>query len=205
MRRVDTIAKAPGAILSSISSWGVAAAVGVAAIVAAMAAFGGFADGGYTAKGAKMQPAGVVHAGEWVAPKWMVEDERIAPVIQALEAERQGSKGFATGGLVGAPRLSDSFLRASAPRINAGGSGSMSVDGKASAVDSGDLQASEQSERGGSEASQAKKPKEQRVLIVDYRDSGEGRGNRRRQACWRSQPPESHRRASRRLRRGRGV
>lgn len=44
---VDAAAKAPGALMSSISSFGVAAAVGVAALLAAIAALGGaFAEGG---------------------------------------------------------------------------------------------------------------------------------------------------------------
>ncbi len=42
----DATAKAPGALLTSISSFGVAAAVGVAALVAALAFAGKFADGG---------------------------------------------------------------------------------------------------------------------------------------------------------------
>jgi hypothetical protein len=42
----DTAAKAPGALLTSISSWGIAAAVGLAALVGVMAAVGGFAEGG---------------------------------------------------------------------------------------------------------------------------------------------------------------
>lgn len=41
----DTAAKTPGAILTSISSYGVAAAIGLAAVVAALAS-GAFADGG---------------------------------------------------------------------------------------------------------------------------------------------------------------
>lgn len=44
----ETAAKAPGAMLTSISSWGVAALVGAAAFAAAMAAAGGFAAGGET-------------------------------------------------------------------------------------------------------------------------------------------------------------
>ena len=82
----DTAAKAPGAVLSSISSWGIAVAVGVAAIVAAMAAFGGFQSGGYTGDGPSNQVAGLVHRGEFVVPAPVVQ--RIG--IDNLEALRSG-------------------------------------------------------------------------------------------------------------------
>jgi hypothetical protein len=51
---------------SSISSFGLAAALGIAALVAVMAAFGGFSAGGYTGPGGVNDPAGIVHAGEVV-------------------------------------------------------------------------------------------------------------------------------------------
>ncbi|MEW6306266.1 MAG: hypothetical protein AB1705_22595 [Verrucomicrobiota bacterium] len=47
-------AKAPNALMDSISSWGVAAAVGVAALIAAMAAIGGFAQGGLIGGGEQL-------------------------------------------------------------------------------------------------------------------------------------------------------
>jgi TP901 family phage tail tape measure protein len=47
----ETLSKLPKAILESIGSWGLAAVVGVAAVVAAMAAFGGFAQGGIIREG----------------------------------------------------------------------------------------------------------------------------------------------------------
>ncbi len=94
----DTEAKTPGAVLGSISSFGVAAVVGVAAIVAAMAAFGGFAEGGFTSPGPLDRPAGVVHAGEWVAPQWQVAHPVYGPMIATLEAARRGSPGFSGGG-----------------------------------------------------------------------------------------------------------
>lgn len=42
----ETAAKTPGAVLTSISSYGIAAVVGVAAVMAALAAAGAFAEGG---------------------------------------------------------------------------------------------------------------------------------------------------------------
>lgn len=85
---VDAAAKAPGALLTSISSWGVAAALGVAALVAAMASFD---TGGFTSQGETMKPAGIVHSGEWVAPKWMLQDSNYRGVINGLESARTGS------------------------------------------------------------------------------------------------------------------
>jgi hypothetical protein len=51
-----------------MSSFGVAAVIGVAALAAAMAAFGGFAGGGYTGDMGRGQMAGVVHGQEYVLP-----------------------------------------------------------------------------------------------------------------------------------------
>ncbi len=59
-----------------------------------------FAEGGYTGDGGKYQPAGIVHAGEWVAPKAMVESPNFAPVLAMLESARQRGS-YAEGGVVG--------------------------------------------------------------------------------------------------------
>jgi hypothetical protein len=92
---VDTAAKAPGAVLTSISSYGVAAAVGLAAVVAAVAAFGGFARGGYTGDMSANQVAGVVHGREYVFDAASVS--RIG--LDNLEAMRAGQgMGSAPGG-----------------------------------------------------------------------------------------------------------
>ena len=52
--------------LASVSSWGTAAVIGLAALLAVMAAASAFDTGGYTGSGGKYQPAGVVHKGEYV-------------------------------------------------------------------------------------------------------------------------------------------
>lgn len=63
-----------------------------------------FAGGGYTGAGygsrdeTGFRPAGIVHEGEYVAPKWMVQSSETAPVIRWLENRRL--RGYATGGLV---------------------------------------------------------------------------------------------------------
>ena len=48
----------------------------------------GKAAGGYLPDGSVLQPAGIVHAGEWVAPQWMVKDARYKHIIQSLENSR---------------------------------------------------------------------------------------------------------------------
>lgn len=60
--------------------------------------FGLFDSGGYTGAGGKYQPAGIVHKGEYVVPKNIVDR------IGAGNIERLMG-GFADGGLVGGPRV----------------------------------------------------------------------------------------------------
>lgn len=61
-----TTALAPAAATASISSFGAAAILGIVALIAAMALFGGFASGGYTGDMPTNQIAGVVHGQEGV-------------------------------------------------------------------------------------------------------------------------------------------
>jgi phage-related minor tail protein len=58
----------------------------------------GFAEGGYTGAGGKFQPAGVVHAGEFVFDK--ATTSMIGP--GNLERLRRNIRGYAGGGMVGA-------------------------------------------------------------------------------------------------------
>lgn len=59
--------------------------------------YGGFSSGGYTGDGGKYEPKGVVHGGEYVIPKWMVQ--KSPELIGSLESTRK--RGYADGGLVG--------------------------------------------------------------------------------------------------------
>jgi hypothetical protein len=59
---------------------------------------GSFAEGGYTGKGGKYEPAGIVHKGEYVVPKNLVENPTFRPVISNIERARL--RGYADGGLV---------------------------------------------------------------------------------------------------------
>lgn len=76
-----------------------AAAVAVAQGLARVAAINGvqFAEGGYTGDGAKYDVAGVVHKGEYVTPKRVVESPSAKPHLAALERMRTG---YADGGFV---------------------------------------------------------------------------------------------------------
>lgn len=59
----------------------------------------GFATGGYTGPGNKMDPAGIVHAGEFVVQKSVVEKPGVRPMLERL------NKGYANGGYVGTPAM----------------------------------------------------------------------------------------------------
>lgn len=80
--------------LSSIPYVGpiLGAAAMAAALVGGMALLGriGKMDGGYSADGPADRPAFIGHAGEWVAPQWMVKDPTYGPLISALEGARTG-------------------------------------------------------------------------------------------------------------------
>ena len=54
--------------------------------------------GGFTKSGAPDEVAGIVHAGEWVAPRELVTNPQTAPVISALEQVRRGAKATNTLG-----------------------------------------------------------------------------------------------------------
>lgn len=58
----------------------------------------GFADGGYTGPGGKYQPAGVVHRGEYVMPREVVQ--RVG-VDNLAGLHKAALRGFSDGGLVG--------------------------------------------------------------------------------------------------------
>lgn len=57
--------------------------------------FGSYASGGYTGSGGKYDPAGIVHAGEFVVQKSVVEKPGVRPMLERL------NRGYANGGHVG--------------------------------------------------------------------------------------------------------
>lgn len=81
-----TAAWTPAAIVASIGSFGGAAAIGLAAVLAALAFTGGFRKGGYTGNGGVNDVAGVVHGKEYV-----FDAESTARIgVANLEAMRNG-------------------------------------------------------------------------------------------------------------------
>lgn len=93
----------PAALVKSIATFGLAAIIGVALLAAVM---GSFATGGYTGAGGRMEPAGVVHRGEFVVPADVVSKRGpgfFYELMDNIRYERTGASlpGFATGGLVG--------------------------------------------------------------------------------------------------------
>ncbi len=97
-----TPALATNAALSSIGSYGISAAVGIAALVAALAvgiaaATGSFREGGYTGDGPAGQVAGVVHRGEYVVPAPVV-DRIGVPAIEAMVAGGPAPGSAGAGG-----------------------------------------------------------------------------------------------------------
>lgn len=80
----------------------ISAAAAVAAGLANVAKINGieFWEGGYTGQGSRLEPAGIVHKGEYVVPKWQVENTQYSHHLAALESGR--SRGYADGGLVSA-------------------------------------------------------------------------------------------------------
>jgi TP901 family phage tail tape measure protein len=62
---------------------------------------GHFASGGFTGRGGKYEPAGVVHKGEFVVPKQYVNQATGMPDMTFLAAMQNGMRSYAQGGPVG--------------------------------------------------------------------------------------------------------
>lgn len=64
--------------------------------------FRAYAEGGYTGRGGKYEPAGIVHKGEYVIPKHMVNQRTGLPYADALGKLQRGASGpgYANGGYV---------------------------------------------------------------------------------------------------------
>jgi hypothetical protein len=77
---------------------GIATATGLAQVALIKkqqtAAESGYAEGGFTKKGGKYEPAGIVHAGEWVASQELLASPVARPLIDALDyAQRTNTIG----------------------------------------------------------------------------------------------------------------
>lgn len=84
----------PAALVASIGSFGAAAVVGGAALIAAFALIKGFEKGGYTGDGGSSEPAGIVHKGEYVFTKAQTA------AIGRSKLEAIARNGYQEGGYV---------------------------------------------------------------------------------------------------------
>lgn len=97
-------AYAAAASMASLASFGANAAPAMAGITSttalaqtlASASVAGFSDGGWTGLGGKYDPAGIVHAGEFVIRKEVTSQPGVRGFLEALNSGR----GFASGGYV---------------------------------------------------------------------------------------------------------
>lgn len=96
----------------------------------------GKADGGYTGDGAKHDPRGIVHAGEVV---WSQADIARAGGVGIVEAMRLGLRGYANGGVVGAPRAAAASVARGAVNVYIDGAKGDSSGVQAEMGPSGDL------------------------------------------------------------------
>ncbi|MGP9633889.1 phage tail tape measure protein [Halomonas sp. AOP43-A1-21] len=87
----------PAAIAASIATFGAAAGIGSGAYVASQAvgvgtgfmsqiAATGYASGGYTGSGSRNEPAGIVHRGEYVMPKNVVDQPGMRSHLEGLKS-----------------------------------------------------------------------------------------------------------------------
>ena len=67
----------------------------------------GFSDGGYTGDGGRLEPAGIVHRGEYVVPQPLMRTPIVQDMVHTIEAMRVGTMGtgkllpgYADGGYV---------------------------------------------------------------------------------------------------------
>jgi hypothetical protein len=97
-----TPALATNATLASISSWGIAVGVGLAAIAAVLAATGAFKDGGYTGDGNPNDVAGIVHRGEYVVPADAVDRIGVG-TLEAMTSGGPATSPMFTSGAAPAP------------------------------------------------------------------------------------------------------
>ncbi len=80
----------------------------------------GYAEGGFTPEGDRLQPVGVVHAGEWVASQKLTHNPRTRPLLEALDyAQRNNTIGSLTPSAVSAmmPAKQTSVLQAASPNV----------------------------------------------------------------------------------------
>lgn len=63
--------------------------------------YASYSSGGFTGRGGKFDPAGVVHKGEYVVPQEFVDQRTGLPSPAFLSAMQNGLRGYQNGGMVG--------------------------------------------------------------------------------------------------------
>lgn len=113
---IQAFAAAGNPILGAVFA-GIATAFGAVQIGIATAQYNlakGYSKGGFTPKGGKDEPAGIVHKGEYVVPQWVLNTPQGMNYVNILEAIRTNkATGYASGGSVGGASST-----ASAPQIS---------------------------------------------------------------------------------------
>ncbi|GAN49716.1 phage tail length tape measure family protein [Methylobacterium radiotolerans] len=101
----------------------------------------GFAEGGYTGDGGKYQPAGIVHAGEYVMPAHVVKSYG-----RSFFDGISGLRGYADGGFVAMPQISGPVPPVPAANVNTpapqGAGDTWNLDLRGSSLTQGQVQAS---------------------------------------------------------------
>jgi hypothetical protein len=106
------------AAAEGVSSWGLAAIIGAAAVLAAIAVIeGGFAEGGYTG-GRRRRPVGIVHGEEYVFTAEEVDTLGV-PFLQKLADSASGGKGRVTVARAGS--IPSSLIQGAEPALPSGG------------------------------------------------------------------------------------
>lgn len=72
----------------------------------------GYSEGGFTRPGRKDEPAGIVHAGEWVASQKLVNNPKTRPMIEFLEHAQRSNR-------IGSITMEDVSRSVAAPMFNA--------------------------------------------------------------------------------------
>lgn len=105
--QVATIVAQRNAIMNS--SAGSADSASVRVVTGGDSGSGGYSEGGFTGYGGRLEPAGIVHRGEYVVPVPEMRDPEAYSHVMAIErirsrrSRRNPLPGFADGGYTGAP------------------------------------------------------------------------------------------------------
>ncbi|HCN45049.1 MAG TPA: hypothetical protein DIT18_04805 [Pseudomonas sp.] len=128
-----------------------------------------FSDGGFTGAGGKYDPAGIVHAGEFVLRREVVSQPGMLDYLETLN-----NRGYADGGLVTPLAIPQQIARST---VGNGGSGAsysfpISVAVDASGASGGVDQSSEDAAAIGRSIQQATKVEVEKSIAAGLRQGG---------------------------------